>query len=87
MYIFSVGQALVPTQEEKTICALVERIYLIIVSREGNHARFELLSKIFESFNVMGCIPPPVCLWACKERYNLCMNRTSLDRKSLDRVL
>ena len=86
MYIFSVGQALVPTQEEKTICALVERIYLIIVSREGNHARFELLSKIFESFNVMGCIPPPVCLWACKERYNLCMNRASLDRESLDRV-
>ena len=86
MCIFSVGQALVPTQEEKTICALVERIYLIIVSREGNHARFELLSKIFESFNVMGCIPPPVCLWACKERYNLCMNRASLDRESLDRV-
>ena len=86
MCIFSVGQALVPTQEEKTICALVERIYLIIVSREGNHARFELLSKIFESFNVMGCIPPPVCLWACKERYNLCMNPASLDRESLDRV-
>ena len=57
MNIFAVGWALVPTQEEKTICALVERIYLIIVSREGNHARFELLSKIFESFNVMGCIP------------------------------
>ena len=86
MCIFAVGQALVPTQEEKTICALVERIYLIIVSREGNHARFELLSKIFEPFNVMGCIPPPVCLWACKERYNLCMNRASLDRESLDRV-
>ena len=57
MNIFAIGWALVPTQEEKTICALVERIYLIIVSREGNHARFELLSKIFESFNVMGCIP------------------------------
>ena len=27
MCIFAVGQALVPTQEEKTICALVERIY------------------------------------------------------------
>ena len=64
------------------MCALVERIYLVIVSREGNRARFELLSKIFESFNVMGCIPPPVCLWACKERYNLCMNRASLDRES-----
>ena len=86
MCIFAVGQALVPTQEEKTICALVERIYLIIVSREGNHARFELLSKIFESFNVMGYIPPPVCLWACKERHNLCMNRASLDRQSLDCV-
>ena len=24
-------------------------------------------------------IPPPVCLWACKERYNLYMNRASLD--------
>ena len=60
MCIFAVGRALVPTQEEKTICALVERIYLIIVSREGNHARFELLSKIFESFNVMGCIPQSV---------------------------
>ena len=83
---FAVEWALVPTQEEKTICALVERIYLIIVSREGNHARFELLSKIFESFNVMGSIPPPVCLWACKEKYNLCMNRKSLDRESLDRV-
>ena len=57
MCIFAVGQALVPTQEEKTICALVERIYLIIVSREGNHARFELLSKIFESFNVMRVSP------------------------------
>ena len=57
MCIFTVGRALVPTQEDKSICALVERIYLIIVSREGNHARFELLSKIFESFNVMGCIP------------------------------
>ena len=57
MCIFAVGRALVPTQEDKTTCALVERIYLIIVSREGNHARFELLSKIFESFNVMGCIP------------------------------
>ena len=86
MCIFAVGRALVPTQEEKTICALVERIYLIIVSREGNHARFELLSKIFESFNVMGCIPPPVCLWACKERYNLCMNRALLDRETLDCV-
>ena len=86
MCFFAVGRAFVPTQEEKTICALVERIYLTIVSREGNHARFELLSKIFEPFNVMGCIPPPVCLWACKERYNLCMNRASLDRESLDRV-
>ena len=86
MCIFAVGRALVPTQEEKTICVLVERIYLIIVLREGNHARFELLSKIFESFNVMGCIPPPVCLWACKERYNLCMNRALLDRETLDCV-
>ena len=86
MCIFAVGQALVPTQEEKTICALVERIYLIIVSREGNHARFELLSKIFESFNVMGSIPPPICLWACKEKYNLCMNRKSLDGESLGGV-
>ena len=51
----------------KIICALVERIYLIIVSREGNHAWFELLSKIFESFNVMACIPPPVCLWHAKK--------------------
>ena len=57
MCIFAVGWALVPTQEEKTICALVERIYLVIVSREGNHARFELLSKIFESFNVMRVSP------------------------------
>ena len=81
MCIFAVGWALVPTQEEKSICALVERIYLIIVSREENHARFELLSKIFESFNVMGCIPP-ICLWACKERYNLCMNHALLDRES-----
>ena len=31
--------------------------YLIIVLREGNHARFELLSKIFESFNVMRVSP------------------------------
>ena len=81
MCIFTVGWALVPTQEEKSICALVERIYLIIVSREENHARFELLSKIFESFNVVGCIPP-ICLWACKERYNLCMNHALLDRES-----
>ena len=87
MCIFAVGWALVPTQEEKAICALVNRIYLIIVSREGNHAQFELLSKIFESFNVMGCIPPPICLWACKERHNLCMNLASLDCESLDRVL
>ena len=57
MCIFSIGRALLPTQEEKTICTLVERIYLIIVSREGNQARFELLSKILESFNVVGCIP------------------------------
>ena len=57
MCISAVGRALVPTQEEKTVCALVERTYLIIVSREGNHAQFELPSKIFESFNVMGCIP------------------------------
>ena len=57
MCIFAVGPVLVPTQEEKTKCALVERIYLIIVSREGNQARFELLSKILESFNVVGCIP------------------------------
>ena len=56
--IFAVGRALVSTQEGKTICALVERIYLIIVSKEGNLARFALLSKILESFNVMGCIPP-----------------------------
>ena len=70
MSIFAFGRVLVPTQEEKTICELVERIYLIIVSREGNHARFELLSNIFDSFNVMGCIPPPVCLRACKERYD-----------------
>ena len=58
MCIFAVGRALVPTQEEKTICALVERIYLIIVSREGNHAQFELLSKIFQPFNGMGYIFP-----------------------------
>ena len=57
MCIFSIGRALLPTQEEKTICTLVERIYLIIVSREGNQARVELFSKIFESFNVVGCIP------------------------------
>ena len=57
MWIFAVGRALVPTQEEKTIYALVERIYLIIVLREGNHARFELLSKIVESFNVMRVSP------------------------------
>ena len=56
--IYAVGRALVSTQEGKTICALVERIYLIIVSKEGNLARFALLSKILESFNVMGCIPP-----------------------------
>ena len=56
--IFAVGRALVSTQEGKTICALVERIYLIIVSKEGNLARFALLSKILEFFNVMGCIPP-----------------------------
>ena len=80
MCIFAVGQALLPIQKEKTICPLVERIYLIIVSREGNHARFKLLSKIFESFNVMAYIPPPVCLWAYKERYNSCMSRASLDR-------
>ena len=79
---FAVQWALVSTQEEKTICAMVERIYLIIVSREGNHAQLELLSKIFASFNVMGNIPRSVCLWACKGRYNLCMNRTSLDRES-----
>ena len=42
----------------KTICALVERIHLIIVSREGNHAQFELLSKIFQPFNGMGYIFP-----------------------------
>ena len=76
----------VPTQEKTTICTFVERTYLVIVSREGNHARSELLSKIFESFNVMGCIPLSACLWACKERFNLCMNRVSLDRESLDRV-
>ena len=56
------------------------------VSREGNHSWFELLSKIFEPSNVMGCIPPLVCLWACKERNNSCMNRELLDRESLDRV-
>ena len=44
MCIFAVERALVPTQEEKTVFALVERIYLIKVSREGNHAWFELLS-------------------------------------------
>ena len=82
---FRCWQALVPTQKEKTICALVERIYLIIVSRERNHGWLELLRKIFEPFNVMGCVPP-VCLWACKERYNLCMNCVSLDGESLDRV-
>ena len=51
MCIFAAGWAWVPKQEEKTICVLVERncllFYLIIVSREGNQARFELLSKIF----------------------------------------
>ena len=82
MCIFAVGLASVPTQEKTPICAFVERTYLIIVSREGNHARSELLSKIFESFNVMGCIPLSACLWACKERFNLCMNRASLDRES-----
>ena len=79
MCISAVGRALVPTQEEKTICALVERTYLIIVSREGNHAQFELPSKIFQCD---GMYPPPFCLWRCKERYNLCMNRASLDRVS-----
>ena len=61
----------------------MERIYLIRVSREGNHARFELFSKIFQSFNVMGSVPPPICLWAWKEKYNLCMNRKSLDPEPL----
>ena len=59
--IFGVGRALLPSQEEKTICTLVERIYLIIVSRERNNARFELLSKTFEPFNVMECVPSQVC--------------------------
>ena len=53
---------------------------------EGNNARFELLSKIFKPFNAIGCIPPSVCFWACKERYNLCKNRASLDSELLDRV-
>ena len=73
-----------PTQEEKTIFALVERIYLIIVSREGYHARFELPNKIFESFHVVGCITlqsvyghEKYNLCMGKERYNLCMNRGS----------
>ena len=35
--IFTVGCDSVPLQEEKIMCALVERIYLILVSREGNH--------------------------------------------------
>ena len=30
--------------------------------------------------------PPASVFMACKERYNLCMNRASLDRESLDRV-
>ena len=58
MCIFAFGRVLESTQEEKTICALVERIHLIIVSREGNHAQFELLSKIFQPFNGMGYIFP-----------------------------
>ena len=35
----------------------------------------------------MGCMPPPVCLCACKERYNLCMNRASLNRWIVNREL
>ena len=75
---------------KKTKCALVERIYLIIVSREGNHARFEWLSKIFESFiQCDGKYPPSlqsVYGHAKKVSYNLCMNRASLDRELLDCV-
>ena len=49
--IFASGRTWVPTREEKTICGLVERnyvlFYLVKVLRDGNHARFELLIKIF----------------------------------------
>ena len=62
MCIFAAGQVWVPTQEGKTICALVEGncilFYMIIVLREKNHAWFELLNKIFQLFNMMWCIPP-----------------------------
>ena len=56
-----------------------------VVSREGNHARFELLSKIFES-SMWWDVSPSSLFMACKVRHNLCMNRASLDRESLDRV-
>ena len=57
--------------------------YLVIVLSEGNHTRFELLSKTFLTFQCDETYPPPVCLWACKERYNLYMNRASLDLESV----
>ena len=69
----------------QTRLALVERcvlFYLIIVLRERNQARFESFSKIFKLFNAMWAVSPTSLFMACKERYNLCMNRASLDHES-----
>ena len=50
---------------------------LIIVLREGNQSRFELIYSIKSFEFSMWCwlYPPASLFMACKERYNLCMNR------------
>ena len=75
----------------KTRCVLMKRncvlFYLITVLREGNQARFELFGNIFKPFNAVQVLNPPVSLiMACKERYNLFVNRASLDRESLENL-
>ena len=48
------------------------------------------MDYLVKSFNFSmwcGLYPPTSLFMACKEKYNSCMNRASLDRESLDRVL
>ena len=77
---------IVPTSKmsERARCALVEGncflFYLIIILRKGNQTRLNCSVKSL-NFSVQCSLYSPVSLFmVLEERYNLCMNRASLDR-------
>ena len=76
-------------RRDETRFAMVERNCVILSGYSFTRRELSLTWIIQQCYNFLmqwGLYPPANLFMACKERYNLCMNRASLDRISLGRV-